>query len=190
MVGQTVGHAVAERCAHVRCARGMRSTGGKNGGTAATSSGLNPRNGPNSFVFYFIITIKHNIVFRNYRLVHNKYHNHLINCIECLTVISRRSSNVLYSNTYIFYLFYILQYFFVSFFNFQSNILSVNGYKCITTKILYYTFFTSGPLTWLYRSYKIYRYNIVLIIFVVVKIIIITIYYTYYLNNFLKAYNK
>lgn len=57
--------------------------GGENGGTAATSSGLNSRNGPNSFVFYFIITIRHNIVFRNYRLVHNKYLNHLINCIEC-----------------------------------------------------------------------------------------------------------
>jgi len=74
-VGQTVGHAaavtVAERCEHVRCARGMRSTGGKNGGTAATSSGLAPRNGPNCFVFHFFvllfIAIKHIVVvvFRN-----------------------------------------------------------------------------------------------------------------------------
>lgn len=98
--------------------------GGKNGGTAATSSGLNSRNGPNSFVFYFIITtIKHNIVFRNYRLVHNKYLNHLINCIECLIVINRRSSNptlcTVIPTCYIYL--YILQYFFVSFFNLQSN---------------------------------------------------------------------
>jgi len=83
--------------------------GGENGGTAATSSGLAPRNGPNCFVFHFFVllftTIKHIVVvvFHNdYRRVVPATGKYLpspsgINYIECsrvqIVVVCLRSSS-------------------------------------------------------------------------------------------------